>query len=258
MWARVIAPIVVGLVLLGVPALVNWVRSEEPGPKIQALEPVVHNGPEVTEDVPGVTDPYGAPAIRQSEGSKARIEIRLKNNGDRQSVFTEGNITVRRQIVAPGCGIQRGTGPLRVSDTYDIRELLPQRRAQGRTIHFEVNHQVGPHDADRFVFTIGAEPGKQDVGEVRLYQLDMSVQRDGTNEPTRLGRVVLAFPGVRPYLLPVPSAQKMLPCELEDLKALRKVAKLRGVRSSELREIQACAGRRGRPGSQCSRRIQQG
>jgi len=237
-WVAVIAPIIVGLAIVGIPALISALTSSEkkPGPEIEAASPVVHNAEAVFEDAPDVTDPEThEPAMRQSQASKAQVEIRLQNNGNRQAYFASGVITVRKEIVMPPCG--QGSGGLMVSGTYDV-PLLRRRDAQGQTIEFPINQVVDADDSSRFAFRIGPEFSDEDVGQTLFYQLDIAVQHG--NETTGVGRVLLGFPGISPLgILPVDIAHPK-GCDRETVAALRQVARLRGVRSPELQRVLDC------------------
>ncbi len=237
-WVAVIAPIIVGLAIVGIPALISALTSSEkkPGPEIEAASPVVHNPDAAFEDAPDVTDPEThEPASRQSQASKARVEIRLQNNGNRQAYLTSGVITVRKEIVMPPCG--QGSGGLIVSATYDVPPLR-RRQAQGQTIEFPINQVVDPDDSSRFAFRIGPEFSDEDVGLTLFYQLDIAVQHG--NETTGVGRVLLGFPGISPLaILPVDIAHPA-GCDRKTVAALRQVARLRGVRSPELERVLDC------------------
>lgn len=233
-WAILIGPIVVALTIAGVLALVKALTSKEPEPELQGLDPVVHNGPAMFESVPAPSDPELS-ASRQTDKSKARIEIRLKNNGDRSATLTSAIFTIRKQIVVTPCGLGAG---LAVSASYDV--LLPRRAEQGETVEVPINQQIGPDEADRFVFRVGPEFSERDLGLILVYQLDVAVEHDGSDEPAGVGHAVVALPGLPPeFVLPQDPGNPQSGCEQDALNNLREAARLDGVRSPEFQSILA-------------------
>lgn len=223
LWA-VIAAIVVGLAIAGISGAFKGLTSEEPGPAIEALEPVVHNGAGEHEiiDIPN-SDFVGS---RQTDRSRARVEVRLKNTGERRTVITDAVVTIRKLVAVPPCGLGGG---IEVSNTYDV--VLPRHAADGDSVEFPINQQIAPDGVDRFVFTVGQD---DDVGQV-VYQLDLAVRHDNEKEPSEIGRVLIALPGApttaRHYLDDPPGPRD---CGDEVIDSLREAAQLEGVRSPQL------------------------
>lgn len=237
-WPVLIGPIVVALTIAGVLALVKTLTSKEPEPELQGLDPVVHNGPATFESVPAPSDPKLS-ASRQSDESKARIEIRLKNNGDRSATLTSAVFTIRKQIVVTPCGLGAG---LAVSASYDV--ILPRRAEQGEAVEVPINQQIGPDEADRFVFRVGPEFSERDLGLTLIYQLDVAVEHDGSDEPAEVGQALVAFPGSPEperikYTLPQGLDNPPPECAQDTLNKLREAAQLDGVRSPEFQSILA-------------------
>jgi hypothetical protein len=220
----IIGPIVAGLAIAGISGAFKGLTSEEPGPKIEALDPVVRNGASDYEviDIPN-SDFIGS---RQTDRSRARVEIRLRNTGERRTVITDAVVTIRKLIAVPPCGVGAG---IEVSNTYDV--VLPRHASDGDSVEFPINQQIAPDGVDRFVFTVGHN---RDAGEV-VYQLDLAVRHDNAKEPSEVGRVLIALPGApttdRLYL-DTPPAERG--CGQEVIDSLREAAQLEGVRSPQL------------------------
>jgi len=233
----VIGPIVVALTIAGVTAGVKALTAKEPQSELQAFDPVVENPTGSYEGVPDPSDPTQT-ASRPTDASKARIEVRLQNNGNRRSVLTSAILTVRKQVVVTPCGLGAG---LAVSATYDV--VLPRRPADGQTVEVPIDQQLGPDEADRFVFSVGAEfAGGVDLGLVLIYQLDVAIRHDGSEKPTDVGRVVVALPGSPPdFVLPRDISSPQPGCEQDSLNEFREAAQLDGVRSPQLQRILASA-----------------
>lgn len=107
LWAVIIAPIVVGLAIAWINGDFKGLTSKEPGPAIEALEPVVRNGARDHEiiDIPN-SDFIGS---RQTDRSRARVEVRLRNTGERRTVITDAVVTIRKLIAVPPCGLGGGS-----------------------------------------------------------------------------------------------------------------------------------------------------
>ncbi|HEY5708746.1 MAG TPA: hypothetical protein VIS51_05075 [Solirubrobacterales bacterium] len=221
LWVVIIGPIVVGLAIAGISGAFKGLTSEKPGPEIEALESVVRNGASEHEiiDVPN-SDFIGS---RQTGRSRARVEVRLRNTGERRTVITDAVVTIRKLIAVPPCGVGGG---IEVSNTYDV--VLPRHAAEGDSVEFPINQQIAPDGVDRFVFTVGHS---RDAGEV-VYQLDLAVRHDNAKEPSEVGRVLIALPGApTTYRLYLDSRQG---CGQEVIDSLREAAELEGVRSPQL------------------------
>jgi hypothetical protein len=220
----IIAPIVVGLAIAAITGAFKGIASETPGPEIEALEPVVHNGASEHEivDVPNSR----FVGSRQTDRSRARVEVRLRNTGERRTFITDAVVTIRKMIAVPPCGVGGG---IEVSNTYDV--VVPRHATDGDSVGFPINQQIAPDGVDRFVFTVGHD---RDAGEV-VYQLDLAVRHDNEKEPLEVGRVLIALPGApttyRSYL-GSPAAQQG--CGGGVIDSLREAAQLDGVRSPQL------------------------
>lgn len=227
LWAVIIGPIVVGLAIAWINGSFKGLTSEEPGPAIEALEPVVRNGAGDHEiiDIPN-SDFIGS---RQTDRSRVRVEVRLRNTGKRRTVITDAVVTIRKLIAVPPCGLGGG---IEVSNTYDV--VLPRHAADGDSVEFPINQQIAPDGVDRFVFTVGHD---NDAGEA-IYQLDFAVRHDNENGPSEVGRVLIALPGVPAtalLYLDDPPAQR--DCGQEVIDSLREAAQLEGVRSPQLDRV---------------------
>ena len=224
LWVVIIGPIVVGLAIAGISGAFKGLTSEDPGPAIEALEPVVRNGASDHEiiNVPN-SDFTGS---RQTDRSRARVEVRLRNTGERRTVITDAVVTISKLIAVPPCGLGGG---IEVSNTYDV--VLPRHAADGDSVEFPINQQIAPDGVDRFVFTVGHD---HDAGQV-VYQLDLAVRHDNEKEPSEVGRVLIALPGApttaRLYLDDPPGPRD---CGDEVIDSLREAAQLEGVRSPQL------------------------
>ncbi len=222
LWALVIAPILVAFVIAGAKGL----ASEDPGPSIQALEPVVHN-PESESKV--LTLSSGLAASRRTDRSKARIEIRLQNTGERRTYITEAIVTVRKVIAIPPCGVGAG---LRLSAAYDI--LIPRDAGPGDTVEVPINQTIPGDGVDRFVFRIDRREGETDLAD-SIYQLDLAVRHDNAAKPIDVGRVVISLPGAPwagAFKTDDPSG-----CQLPVFDAVKEAAGLDGVKSPQLENV---------------------
>lgn len=226
LWIVIIGPIVVGVAIAGINGAFKGLTSEEPGPEIEALEPVVHNGASDYEsiNIPN-SDFIGS---RQTDRSRARVEVRLRNTGERRTVITDAVVTIRKLIAVPPCGVGGG---IEVSNTYEV--VLSRHAADGDSVEFPINQQIAPDGVDRFVFTVGHD--YEDAGLIFVYQLDLAVRHDNEKEPSEVGRVLIALPGApttdRLYL-DSPPAQRG--CGQDVIDSLREAAQLEGVRSPQL------------------------
>lgn len=224
LWVVIIGPIVVGLALAGISGAFKSFTSEEPNPEIEAFEPVVRNGASEHEsvDIPN-SDFVGT---RRTDRSRARVEIRLRNTGERRTVITGAVVTIHKLIAVPPCGVGAG---IEVSNTYDV--VLPRHAADGTSMEFPINQQIAPDEVDRFVFTVGQHLY---AGEA-VYQLDLAVRHDNEADPSEVGRVLIALPGAPTsalgYLDDPPGPRD---CGDEVIDSLREAAQLEGVRSPQL------------------------
>lgn len=188
-WQVLIGPVLVLLIGAGVTLLISS-KGKSKSVALQALPPVVDN-PVARQHVFVLkSGPFkGYTASHQTDSSKARIEIRLHNLGAQRSVLTAARFTVRRLAIIRPCG--QGA-PLAVSTRYDLR--LPQR--EGATVTLPIDEQLGPDQADRFVFRVISKRYRQrHTADVLVYELGIAVLHDDSPKPLRVGEVVLAVPG---------------------------------------------------------------
>lgn len=235
LWTVVIGPIVVALVIAGATAAVRSMKSEGSGPELQALEPVVHNGIKEFESVPISGSPI--PGSRQTNRSKARIEIRLKNVGKERAYLTAAIFTVRRLIEVPPCGA--GSGVI-ISSHYDV--VLPRGAAEGESVEIPIDQQIDPDGVDRFVFSVGRNFATADLGRTFVYELNIAVAHDGRADPTDVGQVLVALPGSpRVFDLHLDVAPVERGCLQDALDAFGEAASLAGTPSPQLERILAAA-----------------
>jgi len=202
--------------------IIGGLTGTSHGAKLRALDPIVENGA-------GAFEPTGQlNQARQTDASKARVEIRLENNGDRQAVLTSAVFTIRKLIEVGLCGLG---GELPVSAGYDV--TLPGR--VGEWVEIPFNQQLKPDEADRFVFRVGEPDQLFREGTIGIYQVDVSVQHDGDKTPLSVGRVVLALPYVQPEMFQftraIPPATACVPGSRA---RFQPVMQLGGVRSQQL------------------------
>ncbi|HWA53436.1 MAG TPA: hypothetical protein VG816_04615 [Solirubrobacterales bacterium] len=231
LWVVLIGPLIVGLAIVGVPAAVTGLTSEDPGPSIQALEPVVRN-PESESEF--LTLHSGLAASRQTDRSKARVEIRLQNTGERRTYITGAVVTVRRVIPVPPCGVGAG---IRLSAAYDI--LIPRDVRPSDTVEVPINQTIPADGVDRFVFRIGRRKAEMDLTDF-IYQLDLAVRHDNAVDPIDVGRVVVSLPGAPRadfFRTEDPSG-----CQLPVFDAVGEAAELDGARSPQLQSVFAALG----------------
>jgi hypothetical protein len=234
LWPLVIAPIVVLLAGAGIGAAVSALNAEAPTQTIRSLEPVVHNGPAESEEV--AMQGSHLLATRQTDKSKARVEIRLENAGARRTYITSAIFTVEKVIEVPSC---RNGASIAVSAHYDV--LLPGSAGGGEKLEVPVNQQIAPDGVDRFVFRVGQRSGGSELDTV-IYQLGISVSHDGASEPVEVGQVLLALPGSptrQDLYLGSPSARHG--CGPEALEAFQAAAQLDGVRSRQFGAVLTAA-----------------
>jgi len=196
-WQVVIGPILVVLVGAGVTLLVSSGGSDggsnggshNKAAELQPLAPVVENPVRrYAGDVVKSGPNKGLTAFHQTDGSKPRVEIRLHNVGNQRAVLTSARFTVRRFAIVSPCG--QGAA-LFVSRKYDV--TLPE--GAGRTVEVPIDQQLGPDQADRFVFRLTAQGYKRHIADALVYEIDVSVMHDNSPKPLRVGRVVIAIPG---------------------------------------------------------------
>jgi hypothetical protein len=234
-WTVLIGPLVVALAVAGVTAAVKAIGSSDPAPDLRALEPVVHNGLAESEFLR--VGGSNIPASRQSDRSKPRIELRLENTGEKRTYITAAVFTVRKVIAIGPCGA--GAGVI-VSAKYDV--VLPERAAEGQQIEVPINQQIAPDGVDRFVFRVGRNAGSADAGVTHVYQLDIAVLHDGSDEPADAGQVLVAVPGsprVEDLHLDLPPAQRGCLSDIVD--GFAEAARLEGARSPRLDRVLTAA-----------------
>jgi hypothetical protein len=231
-WA-IVGAVVASVTAAAVIGAWKKLTSKTPRAELQPLDAVVHNGEYVGESVPDPSDPEWE-ATRQTEASKARIEIRLKNVGERRSVVTSAIVTIRKLLAVPPCGIGAA---LVVSASYDI--VLPQDLQEAQSHEVPINQELGRDEADRFELSIGREFSDEEVGLRFIYQLDVAVRHNGSDKPIEVARVLIELPGVN-----MDQAQRWQPpsgCDHDTLKTYREAAQLEGVHSPELEGVFAAA-----------------
>jgi len=164
---------------------------------------------------------------RQTDSSKARIEIRLKNEGEERSYLTSAVFTVRKLLRVAPCGIGAG---IVVGGHYDV--VLPRKASKDQTVELPINQQVAPDGVARFVFRVGRRFSNADTGRMFVYQLDVAVRHDGADDPTEVGRVLLLLPGspaMDELNFDLPPTQRG--CVQDTLDSFREAAQLEGIRS---------------------------
>lgn len=230
LWTVVVAPLIVGVALLGINAGFNGIFSNGPSSDLIGLDPVVHNGMADYESASF----RGARASRQTDDSKPRVELRLKNEGERRAYITAATLTVHKLIQVPPCGA--GGGVL-LSGHYEV--TLPREAGEGDTVEVPIDRQVPPDGVDRFEFRIGREYSpRHDEGRTFVYQLDVGLRHDGAKEPVNVGRILIAVPAtpsVYALGLELPPASRG--CTKPALEDFREAAELDGFRSPQLEHL---------------------
>lgn len=128
-------------------------------------------------------------------GSRAGVELLVRNAGSGRSVISEAQLEVLRKAELPRCFSQ---GTLPVSERYGVP--LSVDAEPGETIAVPLHQQVGPDEADRFLIEFSlTDPRQGDEAEfdrVTLFELDVSLIRDGDSEPLPMGTTLIALPEV--------------------------------------------------------------
>jgi hypothetical protein len=242
-WQVLIGPLIVVIVGAVITTLVTG-SEEEPQPTpnskravLEALPPVVQNGP---FEGRSVQLPSGETATGHDNASKPRVEIRVHNTGTRRAVLTSARFTVTDFVRIVPCGLGAG---LVASARYDV--VLPVKPRRGETVEVPINQQLGPDEADRFVFRLGVDDLEKILGLIDVYELHVTVAHDNEPEPVDVGRVVVVLPGApEPFAIeffPVPGATT---CSRAPSKAARRALTFEGTRSPEVEQAFAHIRRR--------------
>ncbi|HXQ88339.1 MAG TPA: hypothetical protein VN733_01760 [Solirubrobacterales bacterium] len=233
LWPVIVGPLIVGLVLAGVTGAAKGLFVDDPAPDLLGLDPVVHNGPAEYE---GWLNSEGFRVSQQTSDSGTRVELRLKNEGERRAYITAATFTISRLIRVPPCG---AGGGVMLSGHYAV--VLPRDAAEGETIEAPIDRQILPDGVDRFEFRVGRDRDGMDVGLTYVYQLDVALRHDGASEPVDVGRILVALPGVPSIaatgLNRPPSEQQG--CIEDTVKSLQEAAELDGTRSPALERLLA-------------------
>lgn len=242
-WQVLLGPLIVVIAGAGITALVTGGADEPqstPEPKravLEALPPVVQNGPFEGRSVQLAS---GETATGHDNASKPRVEVRLHNTGTRRAVLTSARFTVTDFVRVVPCGLGAG---LVASARYDV--VLPVKPRGGETVEVPINQQLGPDEADRFVFRLGVDDLEKVLGLIDVYQLRVTVAHDNESQPIDVGRVVVVLPGApEPFAIeffPVPGTTT---CSRAPSKAARRALTLEGTRSPEVEQAFADIRRR--------------
>lgn len=194
-WQVLIGPLILLIAGAGVTALMSGGSDDpEPEPKrpvLEGLPPVVRNGAFEGELVQVGS---GETATEHVDASKPRIEVRVHNTGTRRAVLTSARFTIADYARIVPCGLGAG---LLASARYDV--ILPVDPRQGQAVEVPINQQLGPDQADRFVFRVGLGEALDDVlGEILVYELRVTVAHDNEPRPADVGRVIVVLPGAPP------------------------------------------------------------
>jgi hypothetical protein len=234
-WQVLIAPLILLVAGAGITALMNGGKDEkEPKrPLLEALPPVVQNGEMEADQIPAGNN-LTLTASRQTDASKPRVEVRVHNTGTRRSVLTSARFTITDFARITPCGLGAG---LVASARYDV--VLPIAPPSGQVLETPINQQLGPDQADRFVFRLGVGRAIEDVlGETLVYELRVAVVHDNEPRPVDVGRVVVALPAaVPPDLLQAFNAPGTDDCVEDAPPAMRRALQFKGVRSPELDQM---------------------
>ena len=209
--------------------------EDDPAPKrplLEALPPVVQNGEMESDAIPAAND---LTASRQTDASKPRVEVRLHNTGTRRSVLTSARFTITDFARITPCGLGAG---LVASARYDV--VLPIAPRPGQVLETPINQQLGPDEADRFVFRLGVGNAIEEIlGETLVYELRVAVLHDNESKPVDVGHAVVALPGAPPTDV----MESLAPtCTDVPTPAVRRVLDFKGARSAELDQALAALG----------------
>ncbi len=209
--------------------------EDDPAPKrplLEALPPVVQNGEMESDAIPAAND---LTASRQTDASKPRVEVRLHNTGTRRSVLTSARFTITDFARITPCGLGAG---LVASARYDV--VLPIAPRPGQVLETPINQQLGPDEADRFVFRLGVGNAIEEIlGETLVYELRVAVLHDNESKPVDVGHAVVALPGAPPTDV----MESLAPtCTDVPTPAVRRVLDFKGARSAELDQAFAALG----------------
>lgn len=231
-WQVVIGPLILLIAGAGVTAVVSGGDDEpEPEPKrpvVEGLAPVVRNGP---FEGAAVQVGSGQPATGHVDASKPRIEVRVHNTGTRRAVLTSARFTITDYARIVPCGLGAG---LVASARYDI--VLPVDPRLGQAVEIPINQQLGPDQADRFVFRVGLGDSLDEVlGEFLVYELRVAVAHDNEPRPVDVGRAIVVLPGApEPGLLEHFNVPGSDTCSRVPSTAARRALAFTGTRSPEV------------------------
>ena len=233
MWQVLSAPLILLVAGAGITAWMSGGKDEkEPKrPLLEGLPPVVQNGQVESDAIPAGDN---LTASRQTDASKPRVEVRLHNTGTGRSVLTSARFTITDFVRITPCGLGAG---LVASARYDV--VLPIAPRSGQVLETPINQQLGPDQADRFVFRLGVGNAIEEIlGETLVYELRVAVVHDNAPDPADVGRVVVALPGaVPPDFLEAFTAPGTNDCVEDPPPAVRRALQFRGVRSPEVDEM---------------------
>jgi len=233
LWRVLIAPLILLVAGAGITAWMSGGDDEkEPKrPLLEGLPPVVQN-PQMESDAIPAGD--NLTASRQTDASKPRVEVRLHNTGTGRSVLTSARFTITDFARITPCGLGAG---LVASARYDV--VLPIAPRSGQVLETPINQQLGPDQADRFVFRLGVGKAIEEIlGETLVYELRVAVVHDNEPEPVDVGRVVVALPGaVPPDFLQAFTAPGTNDCVEDPPPAFRRALQFKGARSPEVDQM---------------------
>lgn len=229
-WQVLIGPLIVLIVGAGITAVMSGGKPEpeRKRPVLDALPPVVQNATFVKEVVQIGS---GQTAVGHLDASKPRVEVRVHNTGTRRAVLTSARFTITDYARIVPCGLGAG---LVVSARYDVVLAVDPR--PGQAIEVPINQQLGPDEADRFVFRVGVGDALEKVlNEVLVYELRVTVAHDNDPRPVDVGRVIVAVPGAPEAeslrFFNVPGTTK---CSEVPSSAARRAVAFKGTRSPEV------------------------
>lgn len=189
-WQVLIGPLILLIVGAGITAVMSGGKPEpeRKRPVLNALPPVVQNA---TFAGTGVQVGSGQTATGHLDASKPRVEVRVHNTGTRRAVLTSARFTITDYARIVPCGLGAG---LVASARYDV--VLPVDPRPGHAVEVPINQQLGPDEADRFVFRVGVGDALEKIlGETLVYELRVTVAHDNEARPVDVGRVIVALPG---------------------------------------------------------------
>lgn len=169
----------------------------------------------------------------------SRIEISMRNVGRLVSVVKRTEFRVLAMQTIDHC---HPTAVLPTSHTYDLQ--LPAYDGVGQVVGVTVRQQLKPNEADAFAFRVGLAGALPGDGDPRLYQLDVLVYHDTEPKPIDAGTIVLAvvMPGRLSFEPSEDADSQERACVRGNVRALRTMLALDGVRSRELEELGRAVG----------------